>query len=183
MWSTKAWWTQTTSRARWAESWTVSQDGRTWTFTLREGIKWSDGQPLTTDDVAFSAQAVFTDGVDSSVPDLLTFQDQPLKWKVLDKRRIQFITPRALCPVGTFIRLIAALPVMPKHKLKDTLAQGGAEFNRAWGINANPKDIVGTGPFILQSYVPGQRITMLRNPYYWQVGKKGQGPPYPTRYT
>jgi len=165
-----------------AESWTVSQDGRTWTFTLREGIKWSDGQPLTTDDVAFSAQAVFTDGVDSSVPDLLTFQDQPLKWKVLDKRRIQFITPRALCPVGTFIRLIAALPVMPKHKLQDTLAKGGAEFNRAWGINANPKDIVGTGPFILQSYVPGQRITMLRNPNYWQVDKKGQRLPYLTRY-
>lgn len=165
-----------------AESWTVSQDGRTWTFTLRQGIVFSDGTPITTADVAFSAQAVFADGVDSSVPDLLTFQDQPLRWRVLDARRIQFITPRSLCPVGTFLRLIAALPVMPRHKLAAALAKGGAEFTRTWGINTNPRDIVGSGPFLLQSYVPGQRITMLRNPNYWSVDKKGQRLPYLTRY-
>ena len=165
-----------------AESWTVSQDGRTWTFTLREGIKWSDGQPLTTEDVAFSAQAIFTDGVDNSAVDLLTFQDQPLRWRVLDKRRIQFITPRAICPVGIFLRLIGAIDVVPKHKLADALAKGGAEFNRTWGINVNPKELVGTGPFILQSYVPGQRLTLLRNPNYWSVDTKGQRLPYLTRY-
>jgi len=165
-----------------AESWTTSQDGRTWTFTLREGIRWSDGKPLTTEDVDFSLKAIFTEGVDNSAVDLLTFQGQPLKWKVLDRRRIQFTTPRNLCPVGLFLRLIGAVDVVPKHKLGDALARGGAEFTKTWGINANPKDIAGTGPFILQSYVPGQRGVLLRNPGYWQVDVKGQRLPYLTRY-
>src|SRR3989442_4795176 len=47
-----------------AESWTTSPDGRTWTFTLRQGVRWTDGTPLTMDDVLFSLEAVFTDGVD-----------------------------------------------------------------------------------------------------------------------
>lgn len=165
-----------------AESWTVSPDGRTWTFTLREGVQWSDGRPLTTEDVAFSAQAIFTEGVDNSAVDLLTFQDKPLRWHVVDKRHIQFITPRAICPVGLFLRLIGAITVVPKHKLGGALAKSGEEFTRTWGIDANPKDIVGTGPFILQSYVPAQRVTLLRNPNYWQVDKKGQRLPYLTRF-
>ncbi len=165
-----------------AESWTTSQDGRTWTFTLRDGVQWSDGRPITAEDVAFSAQAIFTDGVDSSSPDLLTWQGQELRWRVVDRRHIQFITPRTVCPVGIFLRSIAAIDVVPKHKLQDALAKGGAEFTKTWGINANPKDIAGSGPFILQSYVPGQRITLLRNPNYWQVDKRGQRLPYLTRY-
>ncbi len=165
-----------------AESWTISQDGRTWTFTLRQGVTFSDGTPVTTEDVEFSLRAIFTDGVDNSAVDLLTFEDQPLRWRVLDKRRIQFITPRSLCPVGLFLQLIGAVDVVPKHKLGDALAKGGAEFTKTWGINASPKDIAGSGPFLLQSYVPGQRGTMLRNPNYWQVDKKGQRLPYLTRY-
>jgi len=164
-----------------AESWTVSQDGRTWTFTLREGVRWSDGMPLTTEDVAFSAQAIFTDGVDNSLVDLLTFEGQPLKWKVLDRRRIQFSTPRSLCPVGFFLRLIG-FPVVPKHKLQDALAKGGAEFSRTWGINTSPRDLVGSGPFLLQSYVPGQRMVLLRNSNWWKVDRRGQRLPYLTRY-
>ena len=59
-----------------AESWTTSPDGRTWTFTLRQGIRWSDGAPLTIDDVVFSLEAVFTDGVQTSTVDLLTIEDR-----------------------------------------------------------------------------------------------------------
>jgi peptide/nickel transport system substrate-binding protein len=164
-----------------AESWSVSPDGRTWTFTLREGIVWSDGQPLTTADVEFTAKAIFTPGVDNSFKNLLTFRGEPVRWRVLDRRRIQFMTPRNQPPVGLFLRFIG-FPIVPKHKLEAALNAGGQQFTQSWGINANPRDIVGSGPFVLQSYTPGQRVIMLRNPRYWKVDRQGQRLPYLTRY-
>ncbi len=162
-----------------AEAWAVSEGGRTWTFTLRQGVRWTDGKPLTIDDIVFSLEAVFADGVQSSTRDLLTIEDKPIRWRKVDDRRIAFTTEK---PVGTFLRLIGALDVIPRHKLGDALAKGGAEFNRTYGINTAAREIVGTGPFILQSYVPGQRVTLLRNPTYWKVDKKGNRLPYLTRY-
>ncbi len=161
-----------------AESWEVSKDGRTWTFTLRQGIRWSDGKPLTVDDVVFTFQAIFADGVQSSYRDTLTFEGKPLRVRKLDDRRVQFSTEP---PVGVFLRLIGA-PIIPKHKLADALAKGGAEFNKTWGVNTPPSEIVGTGVFVMQSYVPGQRMTYLRNTRYWRVDKAGNRLPYLTRF-
>lgn len=161
-----------------AESWTVSPDGRTWVFTLRQGVQWSDKTSVTMADVLFSLKAIFTEGVDNSIRSSLTFDDKPVQYRQLDNRRIQFRTEK---PIGLFLRFIG-FPVMPAHKLSDALAKGGAEFTKTWGINVNPKDMVGSGPFLLQQYVPGQRIVMLRNTNYWTVDKKGQRLPYLLRY-
>jgi len=160
-----------------AESWEVSKDGRTWTFTLRQGVQWSDGQPLTVDDVVFTFQAIFTDGVQSSYRDTLSFDGKPVRVRKLDERRVQFSTEQ---PIGVFLRLIGA-SIIPKHKLADALAKGGAEFNKSWGVNTPPSEIVGTGPFAMQSYVPGQRVTYLRNTRHWQVDRAGNRLPYLTR--
>jgi peptide/nickel transport system substrate-binding protein len=165
-----------------AESWTVSRDGRTWTFTLRDKLVWSDGQPLTVDDVVFTLEAIFTPGVDGSLRDPLTFRGQRVQWRKLDGRRIQFQTPRDQPPVGLFLRLIEDVPIVPKHKLADALQKGGAEFSRTWGLNANARDMVSSGPFIFQSYTPGQRFILVRNPRYWKVDRNGQRLPYLTRY-
>jgi len=161
-----------------AESWTVSPGGGTWVFTLRQGVQWSDKTPLTMADVLFSLKAIFTEGVDNSIRSVLTFDDKPVQYRALDDRRIEFRTEK---PIGLFLRFIG-FPVMPAHKLSDALAKGGAEFSKTWGINVNPKDMVGSGPFLLQQYVPGQRIVMLRNTNYWGVDKKGQRLPYLLRY-
>ncbi len=161
-----------------AESWEVSRDRLTWTFTLRQGVRWSDGKPLTVDDVVFSYQAIFTEGVQSSSRDTLTFDGKPLRVRRLDDRRVQFSTEKT---IGVLLRLIG-VPIVPKHKLADALAKGGAEFNKTWGVNTPPSEIVGTGAFIMQSYVPGQRVTYLRNPRYWRVDKAGNRLPYLTRY-
>jgi peptide/nickel transport system substrate-binding protein len=50
-----------------AESWTVSKDGRTWQFKLRKGVQWFDGRPVTADDVVFTLDATFTEGVQASL--------------------------------------------------------------------------------------------------------------------
>ena len=161
-----------------AESWTVSKDGRTWIFTLRQGVSWHDGKPLTIDDVVFTFQAVFTEGVQTSSKDTLTFEGKPLQFRKLDDRRIQFTTEK---PIGTFLRVIGT-PIVPKHKLAEALAKGGAEFNRTWGVNTPPRDIIGTGPYVMQEYLPGQRIVYLRSTKYWKVDKAGNRLPYLARY-
>jgi peptide/nickel transport system substrate-binding protein len=162
-----------------AESWALSPDKRTWTFTLRQGVQWSDGRPLTMDDVVFSLQVVFTKGVQSTTVDLLTFGGKPVNWHRLDDRRIQFSTDE---PQGFFLRLIQDLGIVPKHKLQPALARGGVAYNAAWGVNTPPREIVGTGPFIMQSYAFGQRVTYTRNPNYWRVDRAGNRLPYLDRY-
>lgn len=161
-----------------AESWTVSRDGRTWVFTLRQGVTWHDGKPLTVDDVIFTFQTIFTEGVQTSSRDTLTFDGKPLRFRKLDNRRVEFRTEK---PIGTFLRVIGTA-IIPKHKLAEALAKGPAEFNRTWGVNTPPREIVGTGPFVMQEYVPGQRVTFLRNTKYWKVDKAGNRLPYLTRY-
>lgn len=161
-----------------AEKWEVSKDGKNWTFTLRQGVTWSDGKPLTVDDVVFTFTAIFTEGVQTSSRDSLTFEGKPVRWKKLDDRRIQFTTEKQ---IGTFLRTIGT-SIVPKHKLADALAKGGAEFNKTWGVNTPPSELVGTGPFLIQSYVPGQRVIYLRNTRYWKVDKNGARLPYLLRY-
>ncbi|HEV8353177.1 MAG TPA: ABC transporter substrate-binding protein [bacterium] len=161
-----------------AESWTVSPDGRTWVFTLRQGVTWHDGRPVTADDVEFTYRAIFTQGVQTSFQDTLTFDGKPVAFRKLDARRVQFRTEK---PIGLFLRVIG-FPVLPRHKLADALSRGAAEFNRSWGVNTRPRDIIGTGPYVMQEYTPGQRVTYLRNTKYWKVDKRGQRLPYLTRY-
>ena len=162
-----------------AESWTISADHRTWTFTLRQGIRWADGRPLTIDDVLFSLQVIFTNGVQSTTADLLTIKGKPVKYKKLDERRIQLTTEE---PLGFFLRLLQDLTIIPKHKLAGALAQGGVKFNSVWGVNTPPREIVGTGPFVMQQYVFGQRLVYARNPYAWRVDRAGNRLPYLERY-
>jgi peptide/nickel transport system substrate-binding protein len=162
-----------------AESWTISADKRTWTFALRQGVRWSDGVRLTLDDVLFSLQVVFTPEVQSSTVDLLTFGGKPVRWKNLDDRRIQFTTAQ---PLGFFLRLLQDLTIIPRHKLQSALAKGGLAFNAVWAVNTPPAEIVGTGPYIMESYVFGQRVTYRRNPRYWKVDAAGNRLPYLDRY-
>ncbi|MDQ7840172.1 MAG: ABC transporter substrate-binding protein [bacterium] len=160
-----------------AESWTVSKDGRTWRFKLRKGVAWHDGVPVTADDVIFTLDAAFTKGVQSSLPDVLTIAGKPIQYKKVDDLTVEFKTEQ---PFGPFLRTIG-FSVLPKHKLEGALKQGASEFNRTWSVATPPREIIGQGPFVMQQYVPGQRIVFLRNTKYYRVDKKGQRLPYLAR--
>ena len=159
------------------ESWTVSKDGRTWRFKMRAGVQWFDGKPVTADDVIFTLDAAFTQGVQSSLPDVLTIAGKKIGYKKIDQMTVEFKTDE---PFGPFLRTIG-FSILPKHKLEGAIKQGAAEFNRTWGINTNPREIIGNGPFVMHSYTPGQRILFVRNSKYWRVDKKGQRLPYLAR--
>jgi peptide/nickel transport system substrate-binding protein len=160
-----------------AESWTVSRDGRTWRFKLRRGVQWTDGRPVTADDVVFTLDAAFTPGVQSSLPDVLTIAGKKIGYKKIDDYTVEFKTDE---PFGPFLRTIG-FSIVPKHKLEAVLKQGATEFNRAWGVNTPPRELVGHGPFVMHAYIPGQRILFVRNAKYWKVDRQGQRLPYLAR--
>ncbi len=161
-----------------AESWTTSVDGRTWTFRLRKGVRFHDGVELTADDVIFNMEAAFAPDVQGGRRDIFTIAGKPIKWRKVDTYTVEFQTAE---PFGAFLRTMT-FNVLPKHKLEAALRAGGAEFNKTWGVNTAPREIAGTGPFIMQSYVPGERIVFLRNPRYWKVDAAGNRLPYLARH-
>jgi peptide/nickel transport system substrate-binding protein len=167
-----------------AEKWEFSPDKQTITFTLREGLKWSDGHPLTTDDVLFTFQDIFFNpDIPSDTQDTFRIgKDKKFpSLKKLDDRRIALISPEPFAPL---LRQIGLSPILPKHVLETsvkTKKDGKPLFTSMWGTGTVLKDIVCSGMYMLESYTPNQRLTFRKNPYYWRKDAQGKGQPYVDR--
>lgn len=160
-----------------AESWTVSKDGLTWTFKLRRDVRWNDGKPFTADDVIFTYnELIYNDDIPASARDIFTIEGNKFAVNKIDDYTVEFVLPVKFAP---FLRALSH-EILPKHKLKRFVDDG--TFNFRWGINTPPAEIVGTGPFMMRRYDPGQRILLVRNPYYWQKSKEGHQLPYIDKY-
>ena len=156
-----------------AESWEMSDDGKVWTFHLRKGVKWSDGKPLTADDVIFTFDVIYDPKVPTSIRDLLTIDGEPLELKKLDDMTVSFSLPRPFAP---FLNSIMAADIMPKHILGDSLKDG--HFADSWGVDTPPEQLIGAGPYIMTKYAPAQYVKYRRNPHYWMKDEKGKPLPY-----
>ena len=164
-----------------AESWVVSPDRKSIIFTLRQNLKWSDGEPLTVDDVAFTFNEVyFNEQIPTDTRDILKIgkaRKLPTVKKI-DSNRIEFTTPEPFAP---FLRALG-ISILPAHKLRPTIAQTDAKgkplFLSTWGINTKPADLVSNGIFTLDSYTPGERLVFKKNPYYWRKDAQGKQQPY-----
>ena len=161
-----------------AEGWTEDQEGLTYTVTLRDGITFSDGVPFTSADVLFSFEAVYDERVGSPLADALRVGGQPLEASAPDARTVVVRFP---APFSPGLRLLDNLPIFPKHRLDTALAQG--TLRDAWGLTTSPDEMAGLGPFVLQEYVPGQRLVFSRNPRYWRRDDGGVTLPYLDRLT
>lgn len=157
-----------------AESWTVGSDGRTVDIKLRDGLKFSDGDPLTTEDVAFTLAAIYD--VRSNSPayrDSLMIDDKPLTVKTLDSLSMQLIFPVEVASVETYLSNFA---VLPAHILREGQVAGG--LATVWKIDAPPSSVVTSGPFTVESVAPGESVTLGRNPNYWKKDAAGGQLPY-----
>jgi peptide/nickel transport system substrate-binding protein len=137
-----------------AEKWDVSKDGLTYTFHLRPGIKFSDGSPITAEDVAWNIEQFADPEVNVSLPSLA----EGIKTvKAPDKSTVVIQLER---PVAAFLYNIAVFPafVVPKAKVEAE----GANF---W------KKPVSSGPFVMKEFASGSHITFEANPYYFEKGK------------
>ena len=156
-----------------AKSWKISPDGRTFTLQLRRGIRFSDGHPFDADDVIFSFTVYMDEAVDSPQRDLLIIGGKPIAVTKLDQYTVRFTLPR---PYAAAERLFDGLAMLPKHLLEKPYREG--HFAQAWSLNAQAPEVAGLGPFRLKQYVPGQRVVVERNPYYWKVDRENQRLPY-----
>jgi peptide/nickel transport system substrate-binding protein len=156
-----------------AKSWKISPDGRTFTLQLRKGIRFSDGYRFDADDVVFSFNVYMDEAIDSPQRDLLIIDGKPIVVTKLDQYTVRFALPR---PYAAAERLFDGLAMMPKHLLEKPYREG--HFVQSWSLNAQTTEIAGLGPFRFKQYVPGQRIVVERNPYYWKVDRENQRLPY-----
>ncbi|HEX9780365.1 MAG TPA: ABC transporter substrate-binding protein [bacterium] len=156
-----------------AESWEVSEDGLRWIFRLRRDVSWSDGMPFTSEDVVFTYRdLIFNLQVPSSSRDIFTIEGRPIEVRAVDPHTVEFVTATPFAP---FLRALGQ-EILPAHRLRRAVAAG--TFASTLGLDTPPEDIIGTGPFRLIEYLPGQYARFVRNERYWRRDADGRALPY-----
>jgi peptide/nickel transport system substrate-binding protein len=156
-----------------AKKWTASPDGLRYTLELRRGLRFSDGQPFDADDVVFTFQVFLDEKVHSPQRDLLILNGKPIAVRKLDAWRVLFVLPQ---PYAVAERLFDGFAILPRHLLERVWREG--RIPETWNLGTPPAQIAGLGPFRLKEYVPGQRLVLERNPYYWKADRAGNRLPY-----
>ena len=134
-------------------SWTISEDGLVYTFTIDASATWSDGTPITSGDVKFALDASQAPEVGSFMAGLLNYE----AINIIDDKTFEIVLPAVDC---TFLSNLG-WGIMPAHKF----AADFSDFNTA-SINTAP-DIAG-GPFIFDEHAPDEFIRLRANPSYWK---------------
>ena len=164
-----------------AESWQIADNKKQITFVLKKDLKWSDGQPLTVDDVVFTYNEIyFNEAIPSNIIDSFKIgveRKLPIV-KKLDNRRIEFTVPEPFAPFLSSLRTA----ILPAHILQESVRnkdqEGKPLFLTKWGVDTNPQEIITNGPYKLASYATSQRIIFERNPYFWRKDEQGNQQPY-----
>ena len=165
-----------------AESWVRSEDGLTWTFHLRRDVNWHDGEPFTAHDVDFTFnRIIYNDDIPASSRGTFEFhyladdgslQTDRMTVTATGDHTVQITLP---VPFAPFLRTLGTA-IYPEHLLAPYVEDGS--FASTWGIDTDPTEIIGTGPFTIASYEPGERLVLQRNPDYWMSDADGNRLPY-----
>ncbi|NLD94529.1 MAG: ABC transporter substrate-binding protein [Fibrobacter sp.] len=158
-----------------ADSWVISPDGHTYTFHIRDGVQWSDGVRFSAYDVEFTFnKLIYNDDINpNSSRDVFTIDgNRKIAVKAIDSSHVEFKLPSTFAP---FLRFLVQ-EILPKHKWESIVKS--KKFSSALSIATKPSDIVGTGPYLLESYTPSQKIVLKKNPLYWKKDASGNSLPY-----
>jgi len=180
----------------WAEDWGVSKDSKTYTLRIREGLKWSDGYPLTTEDIIFWIEDVYGNkDLTPTYPSWLIYGGERVKVETVDKYTVRFHLPQkdALFMYALFGNFFRFSPIAPKHYMKQfhpkytpmeeiqrKMKEEGVDTwwklfsNKAYVENP---ECPGLRVFRIVSVSPS-RVVAERNPYYWKVDTAGNQLPY-----
>jgi len=156
----------------------ISDDKLTYTVTLRPGLKWSDGKPITADDVIFTWNSIVKNGLgNASNRDAVLVDGKFPEVVKVDDHTVRFTTAKPFAP---FMRNLGT-PIAPKHVLESIVAQGNQAFSSHWGVQdaaKHPGKFISSGMWLLDSYDPRLRVSFKRNPRFFMADSKGQRLPY-----
>lgn len=144
----------------WAESWTVSDDGRTYTFTLRPGA-WSDGTPLTVDDAVWTFETVlaYADGATGLMAGYIEGVESV---RAVDDRTLEVVYAE---PTATALAKLQPFYILPRHFFEPNLGENGKGLVE-WNMAAEDA-LVGGGPFFVKKYDRKGTTLLERNPGYY----------------
>jgi peptide/nickel transport system substrate-binding protein len=143
-----------------AEEWEEVEPGVEYVYTLREGLTWSDGEPLTADDVAWNINTARDQGWDTAFSTV-----QNIEATAEDERTVRLVSavPDPKLPTMDMY-------LVPQHVWEPI----ATDYDATTQYTA--EDGVGSGPFVMTEFNPGQSVVMAANPSYW--GWEGEEPPY-----
>ncbi len=157
-----------------AESWSVSPDGLLYTFHLRPGAKWSNGDPVTAADFVFSAERIMTPSLGSPYGfyyDIVRGAQEFSSGKLKDFAQVGI---RALDPHTLRVELRQPAPYLPFltgsfswYPVHRATVEKAGPFAAPYTGWTKPGRIVTNGPFVLAAWKSGQEIIVKKNPLYW----------------
>jgi len=155
-----------------AKEWWFSEDGLTLYMKIRQGLKWSDGEPFTLEDVRWTLEELLPEVTGTGIGGIFDANGLPPDVQTIDAETISFTwtTPNALA-----LRAIGFVDIFPKHALDERLKAG--TFAQAWGLDEWDK-LVTMGLYTIEDYITGERIVLKRNPHFWMYDTQGNQLPY-----
>ena len=160
-----------------ARSWEFSDGGRTVTYHLRRGARFSDGHPITSDDVKFCFDVVMDPALHPSMQDGLAMdvggKRLPFTYSAPDSYTFVVTAPAS---DALILSHVANVRILPKHILESAAKTG--RFASSYTTATPPESLVTSGPWRLKSHLENQQTVLTRNPYWLGVDAKGRRLPY-----
>lgn len=151
------------------------KDGMTYIVKLRHGAIWSDGYPITADDVVFTWNDIILAGLGNpSIRDMVMIDGKLPKVYKVDDYTVKFVISK---PFSPFLRILST-QIAPKHIFAPVVKQGQKVFDSFYSTNTKPSDFVVSGPYKLKEYKAAQRVVFERNPDYYMINKENKKLPY-----
>ena len=142
---------------------------------LRKGIKWSDGKPITADDVIFTWENIIFAGLgNTSLRDSCIIDGKLPTITKIDDYTIKFTLSK---PFSPFLRQLSA-EIAPKHIFEQATKKGAKYFDGFYSTTTSPEKFVTSGAFRLKEYKPAQRVVFVKNPNYYELNTKNEKLPY-----
>jgi len=160
-----------------AKSWEFSDGGRTVTYHMRRGACFSDGHPITSEDVKFCFDVVMDPALHPSMQDALTMdvggKRLPFTYSAPDSYTFVVTAPAT---DALILPHVANIRILPRHVLEAAAKAG--RFASSYTTATPPESLVTSGPWRLKEHLENQQTVLMRNPYWIGVDAKGRRLPY-----
>lgn len=153
----------------------ISDDGLSIDYQLREDVSWSDGEPITAEDVMTSIMLHASPEINSNSISSFSLDGEPIEWELVDELTVRQNLPQ----IDAAALDLAMFPIVPDHIFGKAYEEGGTtEVLALWDANEDVENLVSGGPFMIDEYRINEELVLVRNPHYFVVDEAGTQLPY-----